>query len=177
MISITEIRQAVLRRFVPTISVLLGGIMFMIAFREPGGLHWQGLAVAGLEVVAMTIGYASGMSILRRWVASGVRIDGWRSVLAGVMAPIGLGAISAFTQGATISSIAVLSVGAGALSALATLVVSFRSPSPPKRSLDELEAEADAEITRLESLPGPSLVSDIVPGREKERPKFRHRVA
>lgn len=94
MTSIAEIRRAVVRRFVPASSVIVGSVLFMIALREPGGLHWQGLAVGGFEIA---------------------------------------------------------------------------TPPPPAQSLDELEAEADAEIARLESLPRPTLVPDMLPGREKER--------
>ena len=177
MLSLSDIRRAVVSRYLPSVGALLGSVLFALAIVEPHGLRWAGVGVAVLEVVALSIGYGVGLLALRRWIPAHRDVAGRRTMLAAVLGPISLGALSRFTQGATLPSITVLSVGAGAFGALLLWLPALRPVKPPERSLEELEAAADAELARLGALPSPKLELVDRPQREKPPAESNQQVA
>ena len=183
MVRTSEIARAVLARFAPSISALLGGTLVAIALAEPHGLRWAGIGAAAMECVMTSLGYAFALASLRRALPAEARLTGWRSLSAAALALVSLGVLSAYTQGATTATIAVLSVAAGVASGFLTWVPTLWRPRPPVHTLDELETEADArlvllnagDLTRAAPRPMPDHTS--VPPREKSRFTFRRRVA
>ena len=177
MQSFANIRRAVVLRYLPSVGAFLGSVLFALAIVEPHGLRWAGVSVAALEVVGLSLGYGLGLSALRRWIPAHRNVLGRRTMLAAALGPISLGALSRFTQGATLPSITVLSVGAGALGALLLWLPTLRPVKPPERSLEELEAAADAELARLDALPSPKLELVDRPPREKPPVESNQQVA
>jgi hypothetical protein len=183
MVRASEIRRAVLSRFAPGISALLGSTLVAIAVAEPNGLRWAGIGVAAIECVMMSLGYALALVSLRRALPPEARLTGWRSLSAAALALVSLGVLSAYTQGASTATITVLSVAAGVASGFLTWVPTLWRPRPPVRTLDELEAEADARLVLLnagdltQTAPRPMPDNTPVPPREKSRFTFRRRVA
>jgi hypothetical protein len=183
MVRVSEIGRAVVTRFAPTISSLLGGTLVAIAVAEPNGLRWAGIGVAAIECVMMSLGYGLALVTLRRALPSEAPLTGWRSVSAAALALLSLGVLSAYTQGATTATITVLSVAAGVASGLLTWLPTLWRPRPPVRTLDELESEADARLVLLnageltQAAPQPTPDHAPITPREKNRFTFRRRVA
>jgi hypothetical protein len=183
MVRASQIGRAVLTRFAPSIGALLGGTLAAIAIAEPHGLRWAGIGVAAIECVMMSLGYALALVTLRRALPTDARLTGWRSLSAAALALVSLGVLSAYTQGATTATITVLSAAAGVTAGLLTWVPTLWRPRPPARTLDELEAEADAQLVLLDAGDLTQVAARPIPDHKSVRPRvqsrftFRRRVA
>jgi len=183
MIRTSEVARAVLTRFAPCLGALFGLGFVGRALTAPHELHWSGIGVATIEAVMMSFGYAITLLTLRRALPPETRLSNWRSVIAAALTLPLLGVVSLFTQGATTATITVLSVAAGCASGLLFWAPRLWRPRPPARTLDELEAEADARLLSLGAadltqVPSPRRPDDIpLPQRERSRFSWRRRVA
>jgi hypothetical protein len=147
-----SLKHAIFQRFLPASSAFLLTILGASAWTNPTGLSWAALGVASLEITLMAVGFGTCLRLARSTLQSDTRL-GVRSALAGLAAPFVLGALSVFTQGASLPSISVLSLGAGTLTGLVTVgsVMLRRKAAPP------MDPEVQAELERLEAelaLPG-----------------------
>lgn len=140
------LRQAVLQRFLPATGSVYLGVLTAMAIAEPGGLSWIALGVAGTSTILITAGFATVAGLFRSALRPTVRL-GRRSLVAGFVAPLALGALSIFTQGASDATIAVLTFTAGALTGVGTL-----GPGVLKgREQEPLDPEVQVELERLEA--------------------------
>ena len=177
MVAFTQIWRAVVSRFAATLALILGGALSARAITAPHDVHWITLGIGAVEGLGMSLGYAVVLLWLRRRLPAHAGLATWRSSAAALLAIVMLGVLSIFTQGATTATIAVLSTAAGAVSAALTWLPVLIRPPERRRTLDELEAEADAMLAQLEE--GRDLTSPrrtaVKP--ETERFKLWRRVA
>lgn len=137
--------DAVVRRFLPACGGVLLSVLAASAIADPGGLSMSALRVAGVEVVLMTAGFAAALGLLRPTALPQTGL-GRRSIVAGLATPFALGALSIFTQGASLPSIAVLSASAGVLGGFVTVATGFvRRRHPPP-----LDPEVQAALEQLD---------------------------
>ncbi len=163
---IRSIFRAAVGRFTLAAAIVFATVLGLIAISEPRGLSFASLAVVGLELAMLTVGYVTTLIALRP--RKGGLIGSPRShAFAGILAPLGLAALSPFAQGTNLPGIIALSVGTGAVAGLLHRAVTGRTPRPPHATLEELEAAADAELARLEALPATS--TDVLPTTRPEK--------
>jgi len=142
----SEVTRAVLQRFLPATGAVYLGVLAASAIADPGALSWTSLGIAGASTALITAGFGTVAGLLRSALRPSVRVAR-RSLVAGFAAPLALGALSAFTQGASMPTIAVLTFAAGAITGAAALGSGvFR-----RRAEEPLDAEVQAELERLEA--------------------------
>jgi hypothetical protein len=155
-----------LARFAASCTSVFGGIMAILAFKEPRGLTAASAQIAMLEIAMVVAGYA----IAKFWLPRrGTTISGTpRShVLAGLGAPFVLGALSTQVQGVSAVGIAALSAATGTTLALAHWLLTRQPPREPQPTLEERERAADLALARaLGELEGSR---DVVPLPRPER--------
>lgn len=157
----------VLRRFLPACAGVLLGVLTVSAISNPGGLSSEALRVAGIEVGLMTIGFAATLGLLRKVVPERTRL-GRRSFIAGLATPLALGMLSIFTQGASLSSIAVLSLSAGVVSGVVAVGTAFIR----RRAQLPLDPEVQAALEQLDQELGLGVpqahIADALPRHQRE---------
>jgi hypothetical protein len=145
MLSIRTISSAVLRRFLPACGAVFLVILAGGALMEPSELSAAALAVTGVLIVTLTGGFWAGASILSHRLDATLSV-GRRCVVAGLVSPLALGAVSVFTQGATMTSVGVLGLSAGVLMGLTV----FGWAAIKGRAL-QMAPEVQAELERLDA--------------------------
>lgn len=91
-------------------------------------------------------GFGTVAALLRSALRPTVRLA-HRSLVAGFLSPLAVGALSAFTQGASAPTIAVLTFTSGAITGLVTL----GSGVLKRREPEALDPDVQAELERLEA--------------------------
>jgi hypothetical protein len=142
----SEVTHAVLQRFLPATGAVYLGVLAASAIAEPGTLSWVSLGIAGASVALVTAGFGTVAALFASALRPTVGVAR-RSLVAGFAAPLALGALSVFTQGATLPTIAVLTFAAGALTGLVTL----GSGTFGRRGEEPLDPAVKAEMDRLEA--------------------------
>ena len=85
-VSLGTVIRASLGRFLPG-SILGLGSVFALLGLGPG--EWLGAAaIFGAGVGALTLGFGLGLEALRRWLYPDAKVEGRRSFVAGLMAPV-----------------------------------------------------------------------------------------
>lgn len=146
-----DVRQAVLRCFAPACgAVLLLGLVVGVLLLPR--MYWSGLGVAALELALLSAGYAGVLALCAPWLPESRRFATARSVLAGLLAPIFMGALGfRVPRPVPSASIAILSVAAGVLIGLLLWLPVLRrrrqlaSPDP---EVALALAALDAELAR-----------------------------
>ncbi len=126
-VSLREIVKGAFARFLPGSLVSLGGLtlLFDISTRGGGALATVG-AVLGFAG-ALTLGFGSGLLVLRRWLYPDSRLSGQRSLLAGLFAPFAL--FVAAAAGVGLAQLPVLLFVIGLITALG-IFFAWLSPTP-----------------------------------------------
>lgn len=89
-VSLRETVGGTLTRFLPGSLIVI--LPFMLEpFLNPGA--WGPLTWAGATTGSLTIGFALGLEAPRRWLYPDAAVDGRRSLIAGVLAPLALGIV------------------------------------------------------------------------------------
>jgi hypothetical protein len=119
MVSSADVIRTTISRFLPVAAVTLAGSLVVIT-----GLHARaGLAslrqvywplVAG-QPVAISVGYAGALLVLRRQLAPAAIRSPGRTASAAGLAVVGLGVLSVYTQGAGLGRIILYCAVAGAV--------------------------------------------------------------
>ena len=104
--------KGTLTRFLPASLAVLGAFSVPAILHDPSRLLVV-LGVVGLEALGLSVGFGTGLLALRRWLFPSAKIEGRRSLFAGLMSPLALGIVSIFTQGATLFEITGYSAIAG----------------------------------------------------------------
>jgi hypothetical protein len=141
-----EITRAVLQRFLPATGAVYLGVLAASAIAEPGALSWWSLGIAAVSTVLITAGFGAVAGLLGSSLRPSIRLP-HRSLVAGLAAPLGLGALSVFTQGASMPTIAVLTLAAGALAGVASL----GSGVFGRIGEEPMDPDVQAELERLEA--------------------------
>lgn len=139
--------KQLLAGFAASCTSVFGGVMAILAFKEPRGLTPASAQIAMLEIAMVVAGYA----VAKFWLPRrGRTISGTRRshVLAGLCAPFVLGALSTQVQGVSAVGIAALSAATGTTLALAHWLLTRRSPHDPEPTLEERERAADLALAR-----------------------------
>ncbi len=168
------ITRSVFRGFVPAAAAEFLVILTGIAIGSPGDVHWHTLLLAGLQLATLSAGFGLALATARERVAHAPRL-GLRSAAAGLLAPLGLAALSGFTQGATTAAIGIYGVAAGAVAAGLLVASTFRRQKPESPGEDP---ELREEIARLDAeLASPRLGAGVLPGDNLLAVSERVRVA
>jgi hypothetical protein len=146
----TSVRKGILKRFFPASALSLGGLASAL-FVADGAVSLGQLLLVGLEVFSLTLGFGIGLAALKAFLFPDAKVEGRRSLVAGLCSPLYLLLVSMFTQGSDWFQIAGWSTLTGFAVAL-VLFFPWLSRSPAN---DELELPAPGE-TDLESFPGPT---------------------
>ena len=114
MVSIREILQGALTRFLPTAGG--GALAILLAFdgRNVAGIHVTGWLLLAAMLMCETVGFASLLWRVRFRLERGAAVTGRRSVIAGALGIVGLFAGSVFAQGAGLRFALLLASAAGA---------------------------------------------------------------
>jgi hypothetical protein len=119
MVSPEEVVRITVARFLPAVAVTLVGSLVVVAgLHARGGLaslgqvHWP---LAAGQPVAISVGYAGALLVLRRQLAPAAVRSPRRTASAAGLAVVGLGVLSVHTQGAGLGRIILSCVAAGAL--------------------------------------------------------------
>jgi hypothetical protein len=124
--------RGVFKRFFPTTLGVFGAFAGAVAFFPSMlgmGLSFAQAMLFGLEVVGLTIGFGVGVGLLKRWLHPTAKVDGHRSIVAGLCSPLLLLLLSLFTQGAGSPAITAYSTLTGMLVGLAVFFPSLSDPS------------------------------------------------
>lgn len=160
------IARGVLGAFLPASVTVWGAVLALVVIREPHFVRWPTLKLIALEWGLLAAGY--GVSLLWLPRSKFGRVPSRNShALAGIGAPLVLVALSVFTQGATVSSIAVLSFAAGLSVGVLQWARSRRRLPPRPPTLEALERDADDALARALREGTPS--ADVIPIRRPER--------
>lgn len=141
-----SLTHAIVQRFLPATAAVYIGVLAASAIANPGGLSWMPIAVAAVSTVLITAGFGTVAALFRSGLRSSVNL-GRRSLIAGFGAPLAVGVLSVFTQGASDATIAVLTYSAGAL----TGVIALGSGLLKRREQAPLDPEVQSELERLEA--------------------------
>jgi hypothetical protein len=136
--------RAIFQRFLPATAAVYLGVLAVSAIADPGGLSWMPLAVAAVSTALITSGFATVAALFRSSLGPPIHR---RSLIAGFVAPLAVGALSIFTQGASDATIAVLTFTAGAV----TGVVALGSGMLKRREQEPLDPDVQAELELLEA--------------------------
>jgi len=141
--------KAVISRFLPALATTFGIIAGALVLADPHGLAKNFLLVFGSEAGGIAIGYAVALATIN---SIRIRRNGAdrRHALAGLAAPLLLGAMSPLVQAIHIPEIFSLSVAAGIVTAFLFWAGLSVKPRTPKPSLEELEQKADDELALLD---------------------------
>ena len=113
MTTIGRLRTAVFGRFLPACGSFFLAVLTFEAFRNPRDISGSVLAIAIGELTLLTLGFAASVSIISDRLATVPRL-GIRCLAAGLLSPLILLVATAFTQGASIPTLALVSFVAGA---------------------------------------------------------------
>lgn len=141
-----EVARAIIQRFLPATGSVYLGVLAASAIAEPGGLSWLSVGIAVGSTALITAGFGTVAGLLGSALRPSIRVAK-RSLLAGFAAPLAVGALSVFTQGASMATIAVLTFAAGAV----TAVVSLGSGVLGRTEEEPLDPEIQAELERLDA--------------------------
>jgi len=120
-----------LGRFLPGSAGIISAVGLLALIHDPS--RWPILfGLVGLEVAGLTVGFGMGLEGLRRWLYPDAGVEGRRSIVAGLCSPLALAIVSVFSQGASLSDIAVFSTLAGTIMAL-LMYFAWLSPTPEEK--------------------------------------------
>ncbi len=123
-------------------------------------MSWHGPASFAVQIAALTAGFGCVMWAARQPVSRAPRL-GLRAAACGLLAPLCLGALSAFTQGSSTTSIAVFALATGTgLGALLAGVSATKRQQPRATPLDDpavREALKSLDAELVSPLAGPDL--------------------
>ncbi len=143
-ISLGSVLKGTVARFVPG-SLTVFSPFFVATLLDDPSRWLVVLGIFGLEIGAIATGFGAGLATLRRWLFPEAKVDGRRSVIAGLMSPLALGIVSIFTQGASLGEIAVYSLVAGFMMA----VLMFFPWLTPSEGDTEVAVDGDPGISQL----------------------------
>jgi hypothetical protein len=139
-----QLSHAIFQRFLPATAAVYLAVLAVSAVADPGGLSWMPLAVAAVSTALITSGFATVAALFRASLGTSIHR---RSLIAGFVAPLAVGAVSIFAQGASDATIAVLTFTAGAV----TGVVALGTGMLKRREQEPLDPDVLAELERLEA--------------------------
>jgi hypothetical protein len=145
-VSLKATLRGAFKRFLPAAGVLYGGAAVLGMFIEPSAWLIPGLAlVAG----GLTAGFGLGLEVLRRWLYPDAKVDGRRSMVAGLLSPFALMAAAAFAfpGGMGPVKLTLVVVLTGVLMALA-MFFPWLTPTPPDQLEREFEQQEDGVLLR-----------------------------
>ncbi len=144
-----EIVQASASRFLPG-AVLSLAAMLTLAGGVSGSGGWlEALPVILAGAGALTLGFSAGLAALRRWLYPDAKVNGRRSFIVGVIAPVVVFIIGTLLPPGTGSSMA-LWLGALFLASLILAVLMFFAwLTPTPEELRGGEYEHDPEVGGL----------------------------
>lgn len=136
--------RGVLKRFLPAHAGILSGLGLLSGLIGGGGLLslLQFGLLAGMAG-GVTLGFGLGLEGLRRWLDPASKVDGRRSVVAGLVSPLYLGVVSIFRQGSSLPEIGLYCLLTGLLIALTLYFPWLSKPSVSEDEVLEIPAEVD----------------------------------
>lgn len=164
-----SVREA-LAGFVPASATIFAFVLAFLTVRKPSDIQWPMLAAAALLVAVIFSGYLlTACGLPRRRKQSDSRLS---HVIAGGIATMTFGALSTVVHGGRASGAIVILFASGALVGLVQWARSFRRPSPPKPTLEQLEQAADEALARATalSLEGGDVIPIVRPDRSSASP-------
>lgn len=159
-------RNETVFRFAAASATVMALVIGLITLGEPRGLSLASLGAAALEVAAMTAGYAVSLAWLPRRAGHRPLPSSWHA-MAGVLAPIALGALSTQVQGVSLAGVAALSLAVGSCLGIVQWLRTLRTPRPPHPTLEEREAAADKALA--EAVAAAALHRDVLPLHQPAR--------
>ena len=142
MSKLKRVLSASLRSFLPGAAIVLGSISFGMAVSDPLSFGLIQAGVIALEITGLTIGFGAVVLAMLPRLRSDAGIQGRKSFVAGLCAPLALGFVSIFAQGTGLIGIGVISMGAGGLLAM-TMFAPWLTRGPSATPIKELTAEPE----------------------------------
>lgn len=163
--------RSVLTRFLPAATTVFAAVLGLIALAEPRGLSLTSFGVIATELLMLTSGFTLVTTLLRPR-SSQTNASSRSHAIAGLLAPIGLAALSPFAQGTNWAGITAISLATGVVVGFVHWVVTSRKSPSPGPTLEEQEAAVDAELARLDS--GSGLNSPVISISRPEKTPRHH---
>ena len=145
-VSLRSTLRGVFKRFLPATGLFYGGAAILGMFFEPSA--WL-IPAMGLVAAGLTTGFGLGLEVLRRWLYPDARVDGRRSVVAGLLSPFALmaAAVLAFPDGMGPVKLTLVVVLTGVLLALA-MFFPWLTPTPAEQREILPEQQGDESLLR-----------------------------
>jgi len=137
-LSLKTVLRGVLKRFLPSSAISLGVL--------GSALGVSGLGLLPLLAGGLTLGFGLGMEGLRRWLYPDAKVDGRRSVVAGLLSPLLLfGTVALIeTTGLGPIGLAGFTLLSGMIMALA-MYFPWLTPTPEMVQRSEVESLVDED--------------------------------
>ncbi len=142
-VSLKTVLRGVLKRFLPASAISLG--VLGLALTTAGA---SGLALIPLLAGGLTLGFGLGMEGLRRWLYPDAKVDGRRSVVAGLLSPLLL-----FGTVALIETTGLGPIGAAGFTLLSGMIMALAMYFPWLTPTPEMVQRSEVEFERAQAWP------------------------